>query len=587
MEDFVVTVNGIPYTVKATDITEAQAKARTMAGLQPKVTLPGLGKAAATGVRSGAEGLAAAPGDLPGVVGGAAGLAEKKLLGGTEEEAAETAGRFTEAARAASSPIAGIAMALERLGVISPQTEQAIRPPTSADVRSFTDRNVTAASPRLQEITRHTPQNEAERAVQTGGEFAVGGFSPFKPGIVRKLATNVVAPTIGTEVGGRLGERYLGDETMGRLLGGFMGATGPAAAGAPLAANAERTQLARVLTDAGIPLTAGQVSGRKGLQYLETGPFEGKPASIAEEQGRAFNRAALQRAGIDADLASPAVIEQARDTLGQQYDNLIAQSNGVPMDQGLEDALLDVGSSYERLSGSTGPAVRGYFDRIVAAASQNGGTIPPEVFSQIRSDIAGDVRKLTMAGQAGDPLLRDALVDFQEAMFDSMSRTGQPDLVDAWRETNRRWRNLKIIERSMGGAGEQTMQGYITPSKLRSAVERVSPNDWVAGRGDFAELARAGEGIMKPLPQTGSGARALVGGGATLFGLPELMQGDIKGGLTKLAAGVGAPVLASGALTSRPVRTTLVRQAIDPLPIIDPMVMALLSRQGELEDGRR
>jgi len=137
----------------------------------------------------------------------------------------------------------------------------------------------------------------------------------------------------------------------------------------------------------------------------------------------------------------------------------------------------------------------------------------------------------------------------------------------------------------MGGAGSETAQGFVTPGKLRTAVEAGDRGGYVRGRGDYADLARAGADKMTPLPQSGTTPRALpyVIGGTAGAAAQRALEGDLKGaGL--LAAGAVAPALASKLLTSRPVRTSLVRQAVDPLPMLDPMTAALLMRQ--LEQGR-
>jgi hypothetical protein len=389
----------------------------------------------------------------------------------------------------------------------------------------------------------------------------------------------VVAPTIGMEAGEEIGKRY-GHETLGRLIGGFGGAVSPGGftKGVTRNVDPERSAQVRTLMDEGVDLTAGQASGSKPLKYLETGPFEGKPAAINERQGQQFSQAALQRAGITADRASPDVMLAEQENFGRQYDDLIARSGGAALDSPLETELLQTVDDFHRLKSlpqNAPTAVNGYFKRISDAARDNGGVIPPDVFKAVRSDIVRDLKN------SKDPEVRQALGHLQDSMFDSIGRNGPPGIREQWRDVNNNYRNFKTIEKAMGGAGEDTSRGLITPGKLRTAVESGDRTGYVQGRGDFADLARAAEGTMKPLPQSGTAARAapIAIGSALAAGAGQLMSGNAMAGLGLLGGAAFQP-LASTILTSRPVRTAIVREAAGrPLPLLDPITAALIARQ--------
>ena len=131
----------------------------------------------------------------------------------------------------------------------------------------------------------------------------------------------------------------------------------------------ERARLLRVLQDADVPVTAGQATGRKSLQYTEAGPFEGKAGAVAGDQSRAFTKDALRRAGVLSDEASPQVMDAAFTNVGKEYDDLVAATGGVHMDQQLQQDLLDRVIKYQRLAGnSSAPAVEDYMNRMVDAA---------------------------------------------------------------------------------------------------------------------------------------------------------------------------------------------------------------------------
>src|SRR5438270_771317 len=78
----------------------------------------------------------------------------------------------------------------------------------------------------------------------------------------------------------------------------------------------------------------------------------------------------------------------------------------------------------------------------------------------------------------------------------------------AWNEARGQWRNWKAIERASTGAGSATAEGYLSPSQLRTAVVGQGRGAYARGEGDLAELARAGEAVLRPLPQSGTAPRA-------------------------------------------------------------------------------
>jgi hypothetical protein len=237
--------------------------------------------------------------------------------------------------------------------------------------------------------------------------------------------------------------------------------------------------------------------------------------------------------------------------------------------------LVTLVDDYKRLKGTDAkPAVDGYLQRISDAARDNGNVIPTDVFRQIRSDIAKDLRTLK-----DDPTLSQTLRDFQDTLYGSIERNA-PGIEAEWRDVNRRYRNFKMIEKSMLGAGEATAEGMVSPSKLRSAVQNADPSGYLTERGDLATLARAGENVMKPLPQSGTTPRAYVSGAGIGAG-SALMSGNPMSAATIAGGAVALPLL-SNLVSSRPVSTRIIRSAMGegPLPM-DPLTAALIMRQAQ------
>lgn len=438
--------------------------------------------------------------------------------------------------------------------------------PSSADVNAATSQFI-------------GPTPEAK----TGLGEVIGTGAEYATNPSRGFFRNVVMPTVGTEVGGYLGEKA-GHETIGRLLGGGLGGISTSATERGIVGpqvSEERARLARLLADEGVDLTAGQVSGRKALRYAETGPYETKPANIKERQGRQFNRAALRQAGIDADEVTPDVLAQADTAFGNRYGNVVRNAGGIPLDSQLETDLLQNVMDYERLTGvGARPAVGSYFQRISDAAQQNGGTIPADIFQQISSEISRDLRKLRGNPQANAELM-DTLREFRNSMFDSIGRNGNPNVVADWRILNRQYRNYKDIERAMYGPGEATAEGMISPAKLGTSVAAGDKAGALRERGDLTGQAKAGRLLMTDLPQSGTAARLLIPGTLAAMG-HQIGAADLKGAAATAAGALAYPAVSS-ALTSRPVRTALIRQATDPLPMLDArtqLLSAMLSGGG-------
>jgi hypothetical protein len=141
------------------------------------VTATGLGKAAATGLRSGTEAIPATGGDVPSLAGRGAGWAAGKV--GLDPEAAKESVETT--VKGLISPGTLITKALQMAGAISPETAAritSVQAPTSADVANVTDPAVSAISPTAQEVTRHVPQNPAEEYTSTVTSLAPAALAP-------------------------------------------------------------------------------------------------------------------------------------------------------------------------------------------------------------------------------------------------------------------------------------------------------------------------------------------------------------------------------------------------------------------------
>jgi hypothetical protein len=148
----------------------------------------------------------------------------------------------------------------------------------------------------------------------------------------------------------------------------------------------------------------------------------------------------------------------------------------------------------------------------------------------------------------------------------SLFRSGNSADMQLLRTARNEYRNMMVLEKAATGAGSGAAEGLISPSQLRNAVVQQSRRAYGRGQGDFAELARAGEALLKPLPQSGTSPRhnvthmlqtigAIVGGGAGAAGGPG-------GAAMGAVAGLAAPAVAGRALLSRPIQAWLGNQRL-------------------------
>lgn len=439
--------------------------------------------------------------------------------------------------------------------------------PTSADVKSTVSNPV--VSPDYQ------PQSLAGSYLKTGAEFLPGLLMGGEGGLGTRLVRNVALPAIGSETAGQI-TKGTAAEPYARIAGAMLS---PAMEGAarrvitPLPASAERQALAQTLRNEGVPLTAGQASGSKPLQWMESAlgdtPGSGGVAARAmDNQAEQFTSAALRRAGINANRATPDVIDNAFQRIGGDIEGVGRRNNVIPT-AAFNNELGRVERDYNNLvsPSNRAPVVENTINdlRDMIAA----GRIDGPQFNALTSRLATQAR-----GSTNDPHLQTALQGIRTALDNAMERTlfrtGNQQDMQILRNARREYRNLLVLERAATGAGSNAAEGLISPSQLRNAVVQQSRRAYGRGRGDFADLARAGEALLKPLPQSGTSPRhnvthllqtlgAIVGGGAGAAGGPS-------GAAAGAIAGLAAPAVAGRALLSRPVQAYLGNQVLAQRP---------------------
>ena len=431
--------------------------------------------------------------------------------------------------------------------------------------------------------TEYKAKTRPGKYAGTVGEFIPGAVA-FGAGNPENIIRYGVVPGLASEAAGQMTEGSA-LEPLARA-GAAIAAPGLYNAArrlvTPFPTSPERIAAADALQNEGVDLTAGQRTGNKTLRYLESELGGNAGQQIADRQGEQFTSAALRRAGVTADRATPDVIDDAFTRIGQQFDDLAARNRLQPDRLMARDITATVRDYFSMVPESQrAPVVT---DLITDIAQNSANGIDGATYQALRS------RLDRLARGTADPQLGEALRGIRTALDDAMERTllrTNPADFGAWRQARNEYRNMLVLEKAATGAGEDAALGIISPSQLRGAtVTEQGRRAYARGQGDFADLARSGEAVMKPLPQSGTAPRTAVrAAGASLpaiagaaAGSPLGLLGSMLGGI----AGATVPYAIGRAALSGPGRAYLSNQLLGPsansLPQGIANALALLGR---------
>lgn len=449
----------------------------------------------------------------------------------------------------------GIDKGAQALGYENPNTMAGQKLPHYGDAKKF----VEGYTGKFYE-----PQTTSGKYARSVGEFVPVMANP-RIGVPSRIASTLVGG-LASEAAGQATEGTAA-EPWARIAAGIAGTAAPASLLRTVTPNPippERARQLAVLENEGVDaLTAGQRTGKRPLQWAESvtqdTPFAGtRAADLQTRAAEQFTRAALQRAGIQADRATPDVMDAGFIRLGQQFDTL-AQNAVVPPSQRLIGELRRSVSEYNDVVAPTlrAPIVNNIVDDI-NNAFRTGQPIHGEAYSALRSALD----KRARATRQSDPPLSEALFGIRNALDDAVERALPLNLMGQYRQVRREYRNLMTLEKAASGAGPAAVDGLISPALLRSAAKTKDQRGYVRGRGDLDELARAGVSVMTPLPQSGTAPRAYA------QGIMQVLSGAGGYGMAGpagAAAAIAAPGMMARGLMSRPVQGYLGNQVAAPL----------------------
>ncbi|CAN7691874.1 MULTISPECIES: hypothetical protein [unclassified Devosia] len=309
----------------------------------------------------------------------------------------------------------------------------------------------------------------------------------------------------------------------------------------------------------GIDLSAGQQTGHKGLQNIESELAGAQVAQLSEQQAEQFTQAVLKRAGINASRATKEVLKAGYERLGTAFGDIGSRNDILLADGKLGKKL---GEAYQTYAKSTAeadrlPAIDDFIIEAVTAMKSKGGghVIDGSAYASLRTRVG------LLAHETADRAQKSALLDIQRALDDAMESNLSKGDIDAFRWARAADRDFSIIEKA---ALQDPSGGLISPEALQKAA--------VAGQGDLAKLADSGKALMTPLPSgSAPNVRNLLAtvpavAGGTLGYYMGDANGAVNGAAIGALGGVAAPYAAGRAILSKPGRRYLANQVLNGSP---------------------
>jgi len=299
----------------------------------------------------------------------------------------------------------------------------------------------------------------------------------------------------------------------------------------------------------GVVPSAGLLTDDVNIKAWEEATAAGK--NLQEASYEAFSRAALKRIGIDANRATPEMLEAVYKQLGVNFNNSIGSINGarakiVPTTKDLEDLSQILGTYGGQVSPSMAAPIFREIDSALKTSARTGQSLSGNQIKRFHNTLNAMTRRGDVDGQ----FARETI----SIVKDLINRNLTKEQSKLWIDTNKKYRDFLTIEKTLMKAGDAT-SGLVTPQNLRTSAGQVFKRQYLFGKSDLSNLAKAGSVVLKPLPQSGTQPRlAAVGQGGA--GTDAARFGAAAYGFT------GDPGIAATAATAGSLLSPLRNQAV-------------------------
>jgi len=414
------------------------------------------------------------------------------------------------------------------------------------------------------------PQTTGQRVVdimaqQPGAQTAAGGIAGFTSQGAREIGLPEPFPTFAGMAAGtapfvRAGtfqrpasavQQAATPKTPPQAPSGQPGVQPPAT---PMPPQQVRMGNVARLERAGVPVSPGQRSGQPLAQTMESvmkylPPSAPRSARFVDEQQRAYTKALLSHAGINADTAGPEVLSAAQRRFNGIYNDL----EQATVLRGPDEQMVDDLARAEGVVGKGSPqnirdSFIGYRDDVLNWAS--GKPRPGQTFQGLAEDLGNEIRKAERSDAAGSTRYAEALINLRNALFGMVERQASPEVANGWRQANREYAIFKAIEDSMLDPSQVTLNtNFVNPRKIGNIQMKVRSREWTQGGEDedsFTNLVKAGAALIPdPIPNSGTAQRMfaqdILTGGQQMFSSPA---GPLVGAAQGMA-GTGAATAAT------------------------------------------
>lgn len=351
-------------------------------------------KSAGSGVIQGLAGVPGIPGDVQGMANAAGSALSQRgwnpldpMRAAADWAARQTVGRAVNAFKSGGTDFSADTQ--------PPVPDPTPQLPGSAQFQqAFSDKVLPA----------YQPQTTAGQVANTAGQM-VGGGLMFPGASVGQKVFSGIAGGLGAEAAGRAAEGLgMPDVAPYARAAAAVAAPGLAArAITPFRTDPARMAAAEKLRAEDIPVTAGQQTGSRFLQNLESTLAESPGgANPYTGQQEAFNAAVGKRMGLPAgtEKLSEGVMKGRADEIAQAYRDVLAP-NPLSVDLPLTQDLLSVASRYhDRVQLAQKPQFNKDLDLLKSEIQRQEGQLSGEQYQQLRSHFASRAREFKQSDGA-------------------------------------------------------------------------------------------------------------------------------------------------------------------------------------------
>jgi hypothetical protein len=406
---------------------------------------------------------------------------------------------------------------------------------------------------------------------------ANGALTPVNN--VQSKPSGVTDLVTGQNTGNDFWSQKLNQIGLGALAGGLAAPVanmaGRAIAGAGGAAQ-------RMLADAGVTMTPGQILGgalARTEEKLSSVPVLGDFIKNAQQRSvQSFNNATYNQ--VLAPLgqryegqAGTEGVEAVRQQISHAYDSALSRMNFTARDPQFNADITNLGSMAANLPTAQAQTFANVLRTQIFGKLGPQGTMDGQALKGVQSELSRIAR-----GYAGDPSfdnrqLGAAIGEIRNAVDASLARTNPEAAVQQLNNANTAYANYVRLRSAAGSMGAGNNGGVFTAGQLNSAVRA---NDRSTGKGAFAtgnalmqDFSTAGQDVLgSKYPNSGTPGRS-----AMMLAIPALAGHAFlppaaipavaaAGGLAALPyTGVGGRI-AQSILMSRPAAAQQIGQGI-------------------------